>query len=174
MKTYKVVKLFSLSLFAAALLSFNCKAGGDVYEIFLNNKLVCKQQFGKFLCGEKGLQFSQSNINHNLVIRYSHCGRDGAGRKVIVKDESGHTVKEWKFADNASVTIPVKEILDLEKGKPGKALKLYYFSAQYLPEGRMLTSIKMSGKTLAANPTTKLYWFSCITMAAIGFPFLKI
>lgn len=169
MKTYKLVKLFTLTLFVATLLSLNCKAGGDVYEIYLNNKLVCKQQYGKFLCGENGLQLSKANINDNLVIRYNHCGRTGTGRMITLQDAQNHTIKEWKFADNASVTIPVKQILNLEN-KSTTTLKLYYFSTQYLPQGRMLTSVRIKAKEVAMNNPGK----SWLTTTMLMFLLLRL
>src|SRR5437868_15189727 len=150
--------------------AFKSKAGGESYEIYLNNKLICKEVNGKFQCGEKGLQLGKANINDNLVISYNHCGRVGTGRKITLKDEQNRTIKEWKFADDASVTIPVKEILNLEKGS-NATLSLYYFSAQYLPQGRMLTSISIKEKDVAINSskqkwfTTALLMFMCLRVA---------
>src|SRR5207342_1309582 len=98
------------------------RAGGESYEIYLNSKLICKQVNGKFLCGEKGLQLTKSNINDKLVITYNHCGRIGTGRTIVAKNEHDQTLKEWKFADDATIAIPVKEILNLEKSQGGMKL----------------------------------------------------
>ena len=152
----KLVRSCALLFAASMMLSANVKAGGESYEIYLNNKLICKQVNGKILCGDKGLVLSKANMNDNLVITYSHCGRVGTGRKVAVKNDHDRTLKEWTFADNATITIPVKELLTLEKNKT--ALKLYYSSTQYLPEGRMLTSVKLGGKELAKTDGKGTYW----------------
>jgi len=171
MKTYfkkQLVKCFVFALAAVTCLPFISRAGGESYEIYLNGNLICKQVNGKFLCGEKGLQLNKSNINDNLVITYNHCGRTGTGRTIVIKDEHDRTLKEWKFADNSAISIPVKEILDLEKGSD--ALKLYYFSTQYLPQGRMLTSVNIKTKELAQNNSTE-NWLQAIMLmfACFGF-----
>jgi len=168
MKTYfkkQLAKCFALAFPAITFLSLTARAGGESYEIYLNSKLICKQVNGKFLCGEKGLQLSKSNINDNLVITYNHCGRSGTGRTVIVKDEHDRKLKEWKFDDNATITIPVKEILNLQKGSNG-GLKLYYFSEQYLPKGRMLTSVNIKEKDVAQY-NLKQHWFAAATLLFI-------
>ena len=164
MKKYckQLVKCLALTCFAAAILSFTSRAGGESYEIYLNNKLMCKQVNGKFICGENGLQLSRSNINDNLVITYNHCGRAGTGRTIAVKDENNRTLKEWKFADNSTITLPVKELLNLEKGSK-RTLSVYYFSTQYLPKGRMLTSISLKEKD-AASTVSKQSWFAAILL----------
>ena len=149
-------KRFVLSLLALTLLSFAARAGGESYEIYLNNKLICKQVNGKFVCGDKGLQLTKANANDNLVITYNHCGKVGTGRTIVAKDEHDRLIKEWKFEDDASIIIPVKEILNLQKSS---GVKLYYFSTQYLPKGRMLTSINMAEKETAQNAPGR-DWFA--------------
>ena len=125
-------------------LSFTAKAGGDSYEIYLNNKLIVKQ--ARMGVTVDNLQLSKANYNDELVVRYSHCGTTGKGRSIVLKDDKNNIIKEWKFADgNASMSIPVKEILELQK-KNNTTLSLYYFSSQYLPKGRMLTSVKLQDK----------------------------
>ena len=168
MKTYfkqRVARCFALTFFAVTVLSFATRAGGESYEIYLNGKLICKQVNGKFLCGENGLQLNRSNINDNLVITYNHCGRVGTGRTMVAKDDHNRTLKEWKFADDAALKIPVKEILNLEKSS-GSAIELYYFSTQYLPKGRMLTSIAVNEKD-AAQHSSKHNWYTAAALMLI-------
>jgi hypothetical protein len=96
------------------------------------------------------LQLTKANSNDELVIYYSHCGQTGKGRSIVLRDDKNNIVKEWKFSDatgsDASMKIPVKEILELQKKNSNASLSLYYFSSQYLPKGRMLTSIKLQDK----------------------------
>lgn len=131
--------------------SFAAIAGGDTYEIYLNNKLVFKQRvINPTAVDLNSLQLTKANYNDELEIYYSHCGVTGTGRSIEIRDEKGNVLKEWKFKDangaNASMTIPVKEILELQKSNPNIALNLYYFSSKYLPKGRMLASIKLPQK----------------------------
>lgn len=134
-----------------SLFSFTCFAGGDVYEIYLNDKLVCKESY-KLISGSKELHLGKLNASDRLVIKYSHCGVTGNSRSIVVKDENNNIIKEWKFTDTksneASMQIPVKELLDL-KTKNG-SLTLYY-SAKQMPEGKMLTAIKLDDKKVVMN-----------------------
>lgn len=123
---------------------FTALAGGvDSYEIYLNNKLLLRQLVTQPL-SLKSLPLDKANPNDQLVIYYSHCGTIGKGRKIAIKNEAGRVVKEWTFA-NASgtktgMTIPVKEMLQLQKQYAKNQLSLYYSSEQ-LPEGRMLAGV---------------------------------
>lgn len=151
MKTYfkKIMKLFVITAMFAGAFSFTSFAGGDVYEIYLNDKLICKQTY-KALDGSTDLHLSKLNANDRLVIKYSHCGVQGKNRSIVIKDENNNIIKEWKFTDTKSnqsvMVIPVKELLSLNIKKP--LLKLYY-SAKQLPQGRMLAAITVGEKEVA-------------------------
>ena len=153
MKKYFLQKLwkpFIASAMLAGLFSLSAFAGGDVYEIYLNDKLVCKETH-KTISGSKELRLDKLNANDRLVIKYSHCGEVGKNRSIVIKDEKNNIIKEWKFTDgqNASVMqIPVKELLALKA--TNASLKLYY-SAKQMPEGKMLTAIKIDNKKVAVN-----------------------
>jgi len=137
----------------AGLFSLTAFAGGDVYEIYLNDKLVCRETY-KTVSGSKELHLDKLNANDKLVIKYSHCGAVGKNRSIVIKDEKNNIIKEWKFTDgqNSSVMqIPVKELLSLKANNT--SLKLYY-SAQQMPEGKMLTAIKIDNKKVAASNAT--------------------
>lgn len=151
MKTYfqKIMKLFIITAMFAGAFSFTSFAGGDVYEIYLNNKLIYTQTY-KMASGTNDLRLSKLNANDKLVIKYSHCGVQGNSRSIVIKDENNNILKEWKFTDaknNQSVmTIPVKELLALKT--KNSTLKLYY-SAKQLPDGRMLAAITVGEKEVA-------------------------
>jgi hypothetical protein len=137
--------------------SFAAIAGGDTYEIYLNKKLVFKQIVHNASAIDlNSLQLTKDNYNDELVIYYSHCGVTGTGRSIEIKDDQNNVLKEWKYNDavdaNAAMTIPVKEILELQKKNPKAALNLYYFSSKYLPKGRMLASIKTQEKNTVMIP----------------------
>lgn len=151
--TARTVVLASLFITAFA---FTSKAGGDVFEIYLNNKLLVRQFMHEPL-DLKTLALTQANINDELVVYYNHCGTVGKGRSIAVKDPKGNIIKQWKFADTKDkkgpMTIAVRELLQLEK-KSGQ-LNMYYTS-QELPKGQLLTAFNQSGKnTTSANANTK-------------------
>lgn len=147
----KSIMLLLLTIMMAGAFSFKSFAGGDAYEIYLNNKLVCRQQY-KLSVGSKDLHLGKLNANDRLVIKYSHCGEIGKSRSIVVKDEKNNIIKEWKFTDtdnNQSVmSIPVKELLALTT--KDVSLKLCY-SAKQLPEGRVLAAITIDDKKVVSN-----------------------
>ncbi len=154
-----LLKPLTLVLLCAGSLSFAAFAGGDSYEIYLNNKLIQKQYVHDPSFALMNLQLDKANVNDNLVVRYSHCGVTGKGRSIVIKDGQDNILKEWKFADatgsDVSMSIPVKEILDLQKNNSNTSFSLYYFSSQMLPKGRMLASIQTKGKGLVQNQSPK-------------------
>ncbi len=165
-----LVKTFTLIVLSLTVFTYASKAGGDRYEIYLNDKLITQQYVGKLAVDVSSLQLDKANYKDKLVIYYSHCGTAGKGRSIVLKDEQNKIVKEWKFADaagtDASMSIPVKDILGLQKNNA--TLKLYYFSSQYLPKGRMLTSIKLKDKNLAQHQSEKGKYLSALTAGILG------
>src|SRR5690349_4464397 len=124
--------------------AFTAKAGVDVFEIYLNNKLLF-QQAGNKPFTLQSLQLNNSNINDELVIYYNHCGESGKHRSIAIKDEKGNIIKEWKFSDanevRSAMRIPVKELLQLDKSYTHANLTIFY-SAQQLPKGRTLSALQ--------------------------------
>ncbi|HEY4285876.1 MAG TPA: hypothetical protein VGN00_02145 [Puia sp.] len=133
-------------------------AGTDSYRIYLNNKLILQQYVTRTL-DLKNLPLSEANANDKLVIYYNHCGATGRNRSIVVKDENGVVLKEWKFADapvkdggmnipagDDGMTIPVKEILALQEKSHGLSL---YYSSQQLPAGHLLTRVDKVSKPVA-------------------------
>jgi hypothetical protein len=128
--------------------SFSGKSGGDVFEIYLNDKLI-SQQFVTRHEAVKTLQLDQSVSDGQVIIHYSHCGQTGKDRYIIIKDAQNRIVKKWHFADatgdEKNMSCSVKEILDLQKNN-GRQLSLYYVSKE-LPDGRLLASIVLNTDT---------------------------
>ena len=123
------------------------KVGGvDVYEIYLNNKLIL-QQSGNKPVTLQSLQLDKRNINDELVIYYNHCGESGRQRSIAIRDDKGTTLKEWKFTDASEVRsamrIPVKELLQLDKNYTHSKLTIFY-SAHQLLKGRTLYALQIS------------------------------
>ena len=149
----KLMKLFILTVMLAGFISFKSFAGGDVYEIYLNSKLVYKQTY-KLITGSNQLHFGKLNINDRIIIKYSHCGAVGQSRNIIIKDENNNVIKDWRFTDTKSnqsmMIIAVKELLSL---KASSAVFKLYYSAKQLPDGKMLAAITLDDKKLAINNT---------------------
>lgn len=145
------VTAFTFALLS--LLAFNAKAGGDSYEIYLNNKLILKQFVFQQLTISR-LQLDKANANDKLIIFYNHCGQTGRGRTIAIKDAKGNLVKQWNFADatrlNKGMVIPVKDLLQLEKNN-SKTHLLIYYAAEQLPNGRMLSSLDLGKKEITLN-----------------------
>ncbi len=88
------LKAFTFALLY--LFTFNANAGGDSYEIYLNNKLILKQ-FVTQPINIRSLQLDKSNSNDRLIIFYSHCGQPGKGRSIAIKGDKGNIIKQWKL-----------------------------------------------------------------------------
>jgi hypothetical protein len=154
-----LVKHLSVTLLALAPFSISAFAGGDSYEIYLNKKLIAPRQHVHNAKGVIHLKLDQANVNDVLTITYSHCGQVGKGRSIAILDNQNRVIKEWKFDDNGEMSIPVKEILTIQKKNSENGLKLYYSSKQYLPKGRMLASINGSEKSVTqASDNSDEYW----------------
>ncbi|HEY6977648.1 MAG TPA: hypothetical protein VH396_15225 [Chitinophagaceae bacterium] len=167
-----LAKTFTFIVICLTTFSFISKAGGDKYEIYLNDKLITQKYVGQSGVDVSSLQLDKTNSKDNLIIYYSHCGTVGKGRTILIKDEQNKVLKEWKFADatgnDASMSIPVKDILDLQKNNVHASLSLYYFSSQYLPKGRMLTAIKLKEKNVAFHQPRDGKYGLVVTAAMLG------
>ncbi|OQP67102.1 hypothetical protein A3860_01715 [Niastella vici] len=160
--TWAVVLIVALICVQA----FTAKAGTDVFEIYLNNKLILRQAVTQGFTLQS-LQLNKANKNDQLVIFYNHCGAIGKSRMIAIKDDKGNTIKEWKFADatgaDRGMTIPVSELLQLEKNYSQNGLNLVYSSRQ-LPQGRALSALQFNGKSTTWRPARELW-----PLLAVGF-----
>lgn len=140
----------TLVLFALySMFSINAKAGGDVYQIYLNNNLLFKQYVIEPF-NLKNVKLDNVKAGDELVVHYSHCGAVGKGRRISIKDGSGNTLKEWKFSDavgsNAGMRINAKELQELQS----KNADLYFhYSSQELPKGRTLAMLSKTSKNVS-------------------------
>ncbi|SKC95931.1 hypothetical protein SAMN05660461_0563 [Chitinophaga ginsengisegetis] len=147
MKRTTFIRLFTLMALAFTVFSFTTKVGLDSYEIYLNNKLILKQSVNQPL-SLRVLQLSQASSRDQLRINYKHCGSPvtGTDRSIVLKDEKGNTLKKWTFANatgsDVSMTIPVKELLQLEKSNADHNLSLHY-AARELPKGETLAFLHL-------------------------------
>jgi hypothetical protein len=133
-----LVALVSLSV---TLLSFSLIPGGDHFEVYLNKKLVFQQAVSQ-TSSLKTLALDERNINDQVDVFYSHCGKIGSKRMIIIKDGK-NVVKQWRFAEasgNKFMSIGAKEFLSYQNKNGDRKLNLYY-SSHELPQGRLLASI---------------------------------
>jgi len=148
-RSLKPAWAIALTFTIICLQAFTAKAGGESFEIYLNNKLILRQAVTQSLTLQS-LQLDKANKDDELVIYYNHCGTTGKNRTIAIKDDKGNTIKEWKFADatgsNKGMTILVKELLQLEKNYSHAGLNIVY-SSQELPKGRALSALQFNGKS---------------------------
>jgi len=148
------------------------KAGGITFEIYLNNQLLLKQRYNKIEAGSPDLQFTAANYNDNLRIFFRSCGTSSKTRSVGVKNENNEVLKKWDFENSSStdlsMTIPVKEILSLQKSKPGAALRLFYFSPDQFQDGYMLASLLTAKKNTAFNSNRSSNYWSVFTAGILA------
>ena len=145
--------LASLLILSIALFSFSSPMGGDVFQIYLNNKMVL-QEFVHNSKGVKSLNLDNASLNDQISVHYSHCGTIGKSRHIALKNDDGKVLKQWNFADAdgkvAGMTISVKDVVSVQKANGGNSVELYY-SAKELPRGMQLASINM-GALAKAKP----------------------
>ncbi|HMI01481.1 MAG TPA: hypothetical protein VK541_03315 [Pedobacter sp.] len=149
------MKLFTLITLCFIAFGFTGNLGLDTYEVYLNDKLILKHSVNQPL-SLRTLQLDKATADDQLRIIYTHCMVKGAGtdRSLAIKNEKGTMLKKWDFANasgsNLSMTIPVKELLKIEKANADHDLRLYY-AARELPKGEMLALIQTDQKSIAGN-----------------------
>lgn len=121
---------------ASLFFSFNT-AGGDKYEIFINNKLVY-EHYVNYTTAVKTITLSSANYNTKVDVRYSHCGQTGKDRRLIIQDDYNKVIKKWGFANGEAMSMKAKDIIDLRK--KNKNLQLYYASKE-IPQGKLLATV---------------------------------
>jgi predicted molibdopterin-dependent oxidoreductase YjgC len=138
------IGLFTLITLSLTAFGFTSKFGLDGYEIYLNNKLILKQYVNQPV-SLRVLQLDKANEGDELRVKYTHCQTKGpgTGRSLTLQDEKGNTLKKWTFADASdfNMTVPVKELLQLEKKNLNHELSLHYTSRER-PNGEMLAMLR--------------------------------
>ena len=149
------MKLFTLITLCFIAFGFTGNLGLDTYEVYLNDKLILKHSVNQPL-NLRTLQLGKATADDQLRIIYTHCMVKGAGtdRIISIKNEKGTMLKKWEFPNatgsNLSMTIPVKELLKIEKAYADYDLRIYY-TARELPKGEMLALIQTDQKSFAGN-----------------------
>ncbi|MCE7055180.1 hypothetical protein LZF95_10880 [Algoriphagus sp. AGSA1] len=128
-------------------IAFSPKLGLDSYEIYLNDKLIMKQFVNQPL-NLRTLQLDKASPQDLLWIKYNHCTtKNGSGskRSIVLKDDKGHELKEWQFADNGTENKPMKvsveELLQFEKEHANHLISMYYKSKE-LPGAELLAYLQ--------------------------------
>ena len=138
MKTFKkVAVLISLVVFSS---SFSLP-GGEGFEVYLNNNLVVRH-YGQEINQVNSFSLAKARPEDKLMIKYYHCGRTGKNRVLIIADETGKTLKTFRYPDtqaNTSMELPLVDVIN-RKYK----MKLFYSSDQ-LPKGRVLLELNNTG-----------------------------
>ena len=137
--------LASLLILSIALFSFSSPTGGDVFQIYLNNKMV-HQEYVHDSKGIKNLNLDNASLNDQITVHYSHCGVIGKSRHIALKNDDGKVLKQWNFQDadgkTAGMSISVREFVSVQKANGGNSVDLFY-SAKEMPRGKQLASINM-------------------------------
>lgn len=134
-----MLQLFMLVACCLTLSAVTTHRGLDRYEIYLNSKLILKQDVNAPL-NLRMLQLDKADSKDLLRIIYIHCTNKGQGtnRGIAIQDEKGNILKKWTFENTTqAMEIPVKELLQVEKQNSSSRLSLHY-AAQELHEGDML------------------------------------
>ena len=138
-----------LVITSMSLVSF--RPGGDHYEVYLNKKLVF-QHFVTHAGSLRSMTLNERNMNDQVDVYYSHCGKLGNKRMISIKDGST-LLKQWRFADNNTkfMSVGAKEMLAFKAKNADRTLKLYYTSEE-IPDGKLLASIILDGDVSKAQP----------------------
>src|SRR5688572_30703834 len=94
----RAIFLFTIAsslIFAAGLVSFSVKKGGDVIEVYAGGKQLLQQ----FLHMDKSVRtvtLDQPISNDKIEVYYSHCGTTGKSRMLTIKDEKNNLLKEFR------------------------------------------------------------------------------
>lgn len=141
MGSFLLVLLLGMSTMA-----ISPKLGLDSYEIYLNDKLIMKQYVNQPL-NLRMLQLEKAAPQDLLWIKYTHCTIKGAGsnRTIALKDDKGHLLTQWTFADTGAENKPMKvsvaELLKLGKEHESHQISLYYQSKE-LPGAELLAYLR--------------------------------
>lgn len=147
-KKFLVTAIAGISIL---LMSFSSFPGGDKFEIYINNKLIL-EQYVAMKTGPKFLTLHASNYNDKIEVFYSHCGKTGTDRKIVIRDANNKIIRKWEFANatngNNIMSWKVREIMDLQNRKDHQDLRLFYQSNE-IPQERLLATIVMANRSYA-------------------------
>ncbi|KIC95355.1 hypothetical protein [Flavihumibacter solisilvae] len=136
---------------SAALLSFSYRLGSDHFTISINGtKLI--EQYVATKSPAKVIYLDKYNAEDKVSIYYSHCGKIGSSRTVLLKDSRNNTLKEWSFSDSqkeAEMTFKMKDIMTVQHANKSARLSLYYKAGE-LDKAMLLAGINSSQASTAS------------------------
>jgi len=136
-----------LAALGLASLAFTKPAGGDSFEIYLDNQLLMQQYLFRD-AATKTVNLPTPGNNKSLIVKYSHCGVAGKNRSISLKDAHSLLLKKYSYADavdpKKGMVIPIKDI------PSGVQVQLFYQSKE-LPDGKTLVYLDMKN-----DPATRV------------------
>ena len=142
---HKKMKSILLLVLATSLFAFTSHYGGDSYQIYLNKKLVLKE-FVSLGHAVQSFSLDKNTYDQQVDVYYSHCGRVGTNREIIIKDENNKLVKDLHFADydgnNSGMSFKVTDFMNWDKKNGTDQLNIYY-SSKELSAARLLATINL-------------------------------
>ncbi len=147
MKTFNVLA----GIVMIAVLASFAPIGGEGFTMHVNNKLVIEHYFtSKAVTPRVSLDVATGN--DALSISYNECGKIGTNRKLTLKDEAGHLLKEWKFTDSEdlnSMGISGKEIMAFKK--TDRKTFILTYSSKVVSAGRLLAVLTLENEAQVAS-----------------------
>lgn len=123
--------------------SFSHFKGGDVIEVYLNDKRVIQHFVAVDPKAVKTFSLDKAASADKVRVLYSHCGQAGKSRSITITNDANKALKTWKFADGPKdklLECNAADVLALVKENSSSKLNLVY-SSQEIPEGKILASI---------------------------------
>ena len=140
-----IVAISSLFLLS----SFVAPTGGDYFEIYLNSKRIHEQAVHADKTVHT-LDLSNARPSDEVRVTYSHCGKLGMDRKILIKDSKDLVLREWKYANGTStskyLTFKIADVTGLKKSD--NVIKIVYVSRE-LPEGFVVARAKTGMNSVA-------------------------
>ena len=149
----KSIAANSIALLAiiTTLFSFSSPLGSDLYEIYLDHKMVVKQ-YVTMKEPVKTLELDKTIADQQLDVFYSHCGKTGTKRSITIRDGQ-NILKQWSYPDggtvNTKMACKVKDLLSLQKTNNPTRVDLIY-SSQEMPEGKILATLVLESDSRAS------------------------
>jgi hypothetical protein len=142
MKTFNVLA----GIVIIAVLASFAPIGGEGFTMQVNDKVVIEHYFTSNASAPR-VSLDVTDGNEVISISYNECGKIGTNRKLTLKDEAGHLLKEWKFTDSEkvnSIAIQGKEIMAF-KNADRKTVTLTY-SSKTVSTGRLLVVLTLENE----------------------------
>lgn len=137
------IRSLALVAFCATLFSFSDKLGIDSFTIYLNDKLMLRENV-RAEAGVKSFSLNLNSADDVLRIHYDHCGMLGSGRSISIQNDQRAVLKTWNFPDKDSKFMSVK-VGEIPVAARAGAQKLYLvYSSNEIPKGRLLASVVAS------------------------------